>query len=697
MSHQNDDIEQQESDDIAASNEPAEEEFASADLVVENRVAVLGGKYDIQADHPLPQYNRGEVKAYRAVSNQVSDEGFFALVCEKHLIPRIHAESIYSSIVHPSLAQLVSNGIAYWPPTRDERFVFVYRDNLGKPVLPAGGKPALGWKSELVINTVVRPMVGVFRDFRDKGFSHGGICPYNFFRGEAEKLEYIILGDCLATPPCAVMPALYETPERAMALGLGRGEGSVQDDLYAFGVSLVVLLRSHDALDEYDEIEVIQQKIEQGTFSTLTSKDRFHGPILDLLRGLLQDDESLRWSVDEMTAWLEGNRPNAKQSTREKKAPRSIVFDDHKYVYCSHLAMHLGDNPAEVVRMVEDQSLEQWLSRSLENEEKADALASAVIAAREFGSGAGYAERLACQVSIALDPHAPIRFDNIRVRGQGLGRLLATSMAKREDLQSYVKLFVQNMALRWASAQVEHNPDASALFSKFDAARTFLRQDRIGYGIERCMYALCPEAPCLSEKLKAYYVNSPEAMMDAFEDICSKNMAPATFLDRHSAAYLFAKDSGSIETFMSDLNSTDLHRRVMGNLKALATIQKRGRLSGFPHICEAFMGMLEPVFARYHDREVRNRLQSEARRFAKTGDLVKMAGLLDSAGVRNKDRDGFNVAQIQYAALSAEYERLDLSLQNKGSFGRATGKNAAALVSCALAIIIILGAVFLGV
>ena len=708
MSDDNDDTQQQEPEAKAAADEGEKEKsvkngnsqpevMANAALSPQDRVTILNDKFEIYIGTPLPEFNQGEVKAYRAVARQGQEDNYFALICEKHLISRVHSESIYVSIVHPCLAQMVSSGVAYWPPTNEERYVLIYRNTLGKPILPTGAKPALGWKADTIIHGVVRPMLGVFRDFRDKEFVHGNISPYNFYNGGTDKLENIVVGDCLATPPSSQLPALYEIAERAMASPIGRGDGTIADDLYAFGVSLVVLLRHHDTLEDMDPQEIIQQKIEQGSFTTLTSKERFHGPILDLLRGLLQDDPAQRWTVEEMMAWSEGNRPNSKQSVREKKAPRSIYFDEQKYISCSSLAAHLWDNPAEVVRIVEDQSLEQWLSRSLEDEEKTDNLAGAVVAAREFGSGTGYAERLASMLSIVLDTHAPIRFDNIKARGPALGRVLACSIAKGEDVQNFVKVFTQNIALRWASAQIERNAEIPGLYAKLDAARTFLRQDRLGYGIERCMYALCPEAHCMSDKLKSYYVNSPEAMMDAFEDMCSKNKAPATFLDRHSAAYLFAKDSGSIETYMSDLNSKDAHRRIMGNLKALSTVQKRGRLPGFPHVAHAFLDMLEPVFARYHDREVRERLQSEVQRFAQSGDLVKMATLLDSSGLRSKDREGFRAAQAEYFALTEEYQKLERSLLNKTTFGRATGKNAAAVISCILAAIIIAGAVMMGI
>ncbi len=673
-----------------------EKQDQGSKLAGDDRIISLGDKIEIYIDKPLPQYNQGEIKAYSAFPKPDNGEEYFALVCEKFLIPRFHSESVYSSIVNPCLVQLVGKGIVYWTPEKQEKYVFVYRKNIGKPVMVHGAKAALNMRVDLVMNAVVRPMVGLLQDFRDKDFVHGDIRVSNFFDGDSEKLEKVILGECLSTPASYLQPVLYETPERAMAAPIGRGKGTVYDDLYSFGVALAVMLRTHDPLEGADDKEIIQQKIEMGTFSTLTSKDRFHGNILDLLRGLLQDDVSLRWGVSEMQMWLEGTRPNAKHSVREKKAPRALVFDDNKYVYCSFLAMDLQDNHAEVVRMIDDNSLEQWISRSVEDEEMEENYLSAVASARDFGTGgAGYAERLASNLSIILDRHAPIRFNEVSAKGDGIGTALAEAVSRGKDLQSFVKVFSQNIALKWAALQDSASADISSLTSKFETVRSFMRQDRIGYGLERCLYFLCPEAPCMSEKLKSYYVDSPEAMMNAFEDLCAKGKSPALFMDRHTASYLFAKDSRAIEGYMPDLNSPDEDRKVMGNLKALATVQKRERMSGFPHIAAAFMEMLPCVFATYHDREVREKLQKDVKRYAEAGDLVKMAGLLDNTEIRGKDTGGFKRASAEYLALTKEYEMLDVRLQDKASFGRATGKEAAAVISCILAVVVILGVFFI--
>ena len=59
----------------------------------------------------------------------------------------------------------------------------------------------------------------------------------------------IRLGECLSAPSSYRLPALYEPIERALADNGARGAGGYADDMYSFGVSLAVILRSVDPLE----------------------------------------------------------------------------------------------------------------------------------------------------------------------------------------------------------------------------------------------------------------------------------------------------------------------------------------------------------------------------------------------------------------------------------------------------------------
>ena len=71
---------------------------------------------------------------------------YFALICERHVTPRIITALKYASVIEANLPKLMGSGKIYWPHTGDERYCFVYENILGKPLLDVGERyPALHW------------------------------------------------------------------------------------------------------------------------------------------------------------------------------------------------------------------------------------------------------------------------------------------------------------------------------------------------------------------------------------------------------------------------------------------------------------------------------------------------------------------------------------------------------------------------
>ena len=659
--------------------------------VAQHVIVTLGANIEIYAASRIPEYDIGPIKAYQAMEKDGRLEKCFALVCEPHLVPRLRSASVYSAIINASLVTLASYGVVYWPPDKQERCVFVYRDTLGKRALAENGKQAMGWRQELVMASVVTPLVGVLADMRNKDFVHGAIRPSNMFlRGSGNNIERAVLGDCLSMPSSYSQPALYEPIERAMASPIARGLGTPSDDMYSLGASLAVFLRMNDPCEGMSDEEVIKHKIEFGSYSTLTGKDRFKGSVLELLRGLLHDDAAQRWTIEEVMTWLDGRRLSPKQSIPQKKAQRHITFMSERYFLMSLLALELPKSTGEALKLVESGELEQWIVRSVDDDEATQRVEEAKKTVWDDGKGAGYEDKLVANLSQVLDPSAPVRYKGMALLADGVGSALAEAVFMKRDTKPFFDLFLHGIVLNWITGQKKLNIDTGSMISRFDSCRSYVRQTRIGFGIERCLYALCPEAQCLSDKLKDYFVRGPEDLLVAFEDLCQKGKSPAYFLDRHIAAFLSVKDSKCVDSFLYDLDAPEDYKKILANLKSLASIQKRSTIKSLPHTAKAFQDMMDAVYLRYHDREVREKIRKSIDKYVSEGSLVKMAGLLESTEVAGKDMEAFKAAMREYRLLTDEAKRLDLRLQDRDLFGKSTGKEVAAVVSGIIASVVII-------
>jgi len=653
-------------------------------------------KVEILCEKPLPLYNIGANKAFRAFSKDSNKTPLIAIICERDLVPRRAAASVYNAIINTTTAKLVLHGGAFWPLAKKELYIFIYFDNLGKPLLKPGEKAALGWKQDDVMPIIVKPMVDLLLDFRDKDFMHGGIRPSNMFDGGAQgKPSKVILGDCLSAPASYMQPSLYEPIYRSMTDPIARGKGTSADDLYALGASIAVIMRQNDPMAGLSEEDVLKQKILNGSYSAITGKDRFKGEILELLRGLLHDEPGQRWTIDEVLSWLDGRRLSPKQSSAVKKAPRPFTMGDDRYFVAPLMAMDLEPRIKEVKKSIEDDSLLNWIERSLEDEELSERFQKALIDARQQSTGAGHESCLASNISIALDPEAPLRFRGLRLLGDGIGAAMVQAVTLKQSVGSYAEVFLNSLVLNWLAVQNGAVIDVTGLFAKFERCRRYLKTSRFGEGVERAIYVLCPESPCLSETIKDYFVIGADDLLRAYEDLCKKGKAPATFLDLHAVAFLYEKHQKIIEPYLYDLNTHESHRVIGANLKCLAAIQKRYDMDHMPAIAKIMAPRLQVVIKRYHDRRVQEKLKESVVEFQSTGDLVKIAAIFENVEVSKKDFTSFRKAMVEYTKIEKERQTLEMRLQDKEKFGIETGKEVSAILSSVLAFIIILGAAFL--
>ncbi len=662
----------------------------------ETEVPASGSQFPVIFDNfeihnsRLPHLDTGPVKAYEATGKGKFSGNYFALICEFHLVPRINAIQVYSNLTNPNMVRFVHSGIVNWIPGKEQRYVFIYERTLGEPLIAKGNKQALGLKPDIIMGTVIRQLVPVLRDFRDKDFVHGNIRADNIFASGSSMFEKIVLGECLSTPPSYAQSCVYEPVERAMADPIARGLGSRADDMYAFGATLAVLLRHYDPFEGMSDREIIKQKIELGSFAAITGKDRLTGSILELLRGLLYDDPVQRWTFDELEDWMDGQRLSPKQFAKKIKAARPIVFNNKKYIRPDILAMELQDNVPEAVHLLEDGTLEQWLERSLEIKDVDEILSRAIKAVEDGGRGAFYNEKIASRLSIILDRDAPLRICGLNMRPEGVGYSLTESIIFKRHLQPYAEIMIDQSVLFWLEFQKNTRLDTGTLISRFESCRAFVRQQNSGYGIERCVYILNPECQCLSEKLEGYYVRTPEDLLLAFEDMCKNGNVPGTFMDRHIVAFLSVKDRNMVDQYLIEINSNEKHLRIMADLRVLATIQSRSRMENFPAVTKALADMLEPVYERYHDRDLRESLKKKVDSIRDSGEIGKLRKLIDNPELPKKDFRNFRAAMIRYGKLKKEKKTIEKRIETEGDVGKSTGRQVAAMVSGLIAGIVIL-------
>ncbi len=663
----------------AKPSDPAPEAVAAS-----NAPVFLNGEIEIFPGDRLPHLDQGPIKAYAALSK--TREKAFALICERNLVPQIFASQKYYGLSHPSMPRLVGAGVVDWTPVQQQRYVFVYENKIGKPIVTKENQHAMGLKNDLVVSHVMRSLIPAIKDLRDADFVHGNIRVQNLYDGGMTGFDKIFLGECLSTPPGFLQPTVYETIERGAVHPLGRGLPTYEDDMYSLGVTLAVMLRTNDPMAGFSNDQIVAQKIEEGSYAAITGKERFTGSLLECLRGLLNDDPRQRWSIDDVLTWMEGRRVHARQGVNSRlKASRPIEFDGKKYLRPQLLAFDLPKNPKEGAKLVEGKDLFQWLNRSLQDKPTEERFEAAISNAQEGGTGGFYPERLSSYVATALSPTLPVMYRDLRFIPDAFGRMLAEASMSRRDLNPFIE-YIQNQMILFYSAAQENGPsDANDLVTRFENCRAFLRHATSGYGIERCIYNLCPEVFCLSDKLKNFYVRSAEDLLIAFDRLATTPGRPENLIDRHIISFLSVRDRQIIDPYIPDLNSDQKYRHILGVLRVFSAIQLRSKMDPVPGLTAWLSECVDPLINRFHDRDLRTKTRAQLQKVKDKGDVAKVLALFDNAQIFQEDFRKYREALKDFANLRGEHSRLQASLETDKSFGHGTGRQVAAMVSGILA------------
>lgn len=651
-------------------------------------VAKFGADITVYPDRRLPRLANGPVMAYAASGAR------FVMLCEKPVLPRTTVVPKYVAVANTGLARLVGSGPIYWPPDQGQRYVFVFEDNLGDPIAEGDETLALGWKANLILDTVLPPLAMAIMEMRNKDLAHGSIRPSNIYNGGSAELDKIVLGECLSVPYGLAQPKLFESAERAVADPLGRGAGTFHDDMYALGVTLAVLMRTEDPLEGLSEQEIIYRKLNQGSFSALVGKDRFSGGALELLRGLLHDDPNQRWTIDEVMACVDGRRLTPRKNTFSRsKAARPLHFNGESFLRPSMLAINFYKNPSEALRLAESGDLRRWIKRSVEDNTLDKRLEEA-MEIRDFTRGNNYMDKVAARVAMALFPNGPIMYKGLSLFPDSFGVYLAYAWMNNQDLRPFVELIEEQMSAFWIDMLDEYGMDMTGVFNRFDEARSYLKQKGLGFGLERVLYYISPECPCLSEKLRKYYVRNPEDLLEAYDDMAQNGNNPVEFLDKHIIGFLAARDVKIIDPNFAELNAKEPFRYVLGTLKTVSLLQRRSEWKLYPGISRWMSVYISPLYDRFHDRDMRESLKNRVNEVKEKGNLYKIVEIMDDPELIKRDHEWFMQALFNYKHLSRDVKELKKRLETSDHYGRGTGREVAAVVSGVLSAIVILFVLF---
>lgn len=649
---------------------------------------ILNDHFDIHPSRPLQNLDSPSAQAFEAENLTNQDISVFALVCTPGLAVRTDVIEKLAENSIPGCLDIMDYGVAYWPPLERKTFILIFERPLGGRVSDVIKDETSDYKKIDYIKASIDAMISGLDELHSRNINHRAIRHDNLFFLDDQR-EEVLLGEFVSSPPGFDQPIAYETIERGMADEGGRGIGLSGDDMYACGVALAFMTQKSTPAQGTKE-DLITTKIIETSYQTLVGNDLITGTLLDVTRGLLNDDPSLRWGLEELENWRDGRRAPPMQSVRPTKARRPMQIDGVDHIHPRTLAYAAAQRPSDALKLIKDGTIQGWVSKELEDEDLANVIENLMIKAETNPEKPETDPVLLAQTLICLDPQAPVRFKGVSFMPDAIGTAMMIERLRGGKLMPFAEAINFEIAKMWFEINSEKSASSDMKVAGYFRMRSHLRDKNPGYGIERCLYEMNPGFPCQSPLFEGEFIVNLEDVLPALDETAKTIDVKIIPVDRHIAAFVASRVKNSAIPALLDIADADEAVKVLGHLKLLSYVQNVSNPQPFPALAKWIGSQIEPVIKLYHHRATRKELASEVPGRVQTGILSDLLELLDDSEARLKDEVGYSQAITDFKSAQDEITEIKSGVDPNSDKADRAAQQASAVTSIVIMALVVI-------
>ena len=651
---------------------------------------LLNDRFEILTERPVNDLSSVTATAFSAIDARDRSADMVAYVCQTGLPPRWEILGGLRGLDSPVVVRIVDYGMADWAPDNARRPVIVTTRPKGAPIARSIKQRRTPMADDVAMRQVLQPLIQAISELKLRRTFHGCINPTNIFLREGDgATAKAMVGECVTAPPGFSQPLLFEPIERGLAMPVGRGAGTMADDIYATGVTLLFMVAGHLPMAQLDDRAIMSAKIEKGSFASLTADLRLSPGVSELLRGMLFDDPDSRWTTTDIEMWMDGRRQPNRQAFQPRRSSRPFTLGGQDCWTTRTLALQMSRQPDKAITALENGDVVHWLRRSLEEDQMVERLEEAERTART-GRGGTYEDRRLARSLTALDPLAPIRYKSRAVLPFGIGYALAEAYIRGSGAQEIAEIITAQLPLAWVNNQQDFQPEFAPLMTQLDQARGYLERPVLGNGLERVLYELNQSVHCMSPMVEAYHCLDLETLVHALEDVAGRPGRPREPFDRHIAAFILSRHSRIKDKVFTSLTADpNSAERGLACLSLMAELQRETRIRKLRNLSEWTVALIGPLLEQYNSRSLREKLRDHLEKEAKQGDLRKLLQVITNANLRKKDAAAFRVAARDHALISRQIQARESELADRDRLAADVGRQFAALCSGLLAAVML--------
>lgn len=641
-------------------------------VILKNSIQILPGSH-------LPMFDTIGAHAYEA-NDLKAARRCIAMICKPGMPIRMDVVHKISGVNLFGINSILDYGPVDWPLTGDKRMAVIVSRPVGEKFLSNTNGVFPKMSEQDIIRLIAQPVIAALREYTNQGVSFRGLRLENMYWEDITK-QKIIFGESFSVPPAFNQSAAYEPVDSAMCDPAGRHAGTVADDLFSLGVLMLFLAVGKNTVKDLSNEVLIKTRIEDGTFPLYAGQNPIPQSILEAARGMIVDVESERWNLEDAEAWIRGSRQAVRPQRARRYASRPMVFGEQNYLLASSLTYALSRNPAAAVDAIRDKSLDSWLRRSLSDEKLADSVQTTINPSGSSSKNISD-DVLIGRTCIALDPDAPLHYRGFTCHFDAIGPALALAVAQGDNdrIRLIVQMIGSRLPLAWLKNKDKTDKDVINWTAKYEELPVVLDQRQPGFGMERCLYDLNKNLPCLSPSLKNHYVTTAEELLNVLNLVGSRADKPSLPFDRHSAAFAAARMPEIKDSDLRPLGPpADQTVQVVGMLNLLMKMQrvcKSKEMMGLSGWC---LEILHPVLARYKQIARRRRITELVTAASRTGYVADMIKHADNQEEKILDEETFKIAAMEYAVITYRLAGLEEVKKQQMDIAKIKGESTAVM------------------
>ena len=650
---------------------------------------VFAGRYKIEPGVVLPHLSTSTARAYLTIDAEDPGRDLYALVLDHQIPARLTAILAAKNIPHDALMKPIRWGQVDWFGSGQEEIVIILPQPPGPSLMQSMDSKIQYWTVREIKRDFLMPIMDLLRRMQEDRLTHRNIRPTNLYRRTSD--ESVVSGQIYSAPPGFEQPSMFEPIERAMCPPIGRGIGDLSDELFALGVTVMVLGLGFNPVAGMDEEELIRRRIAVGSYNAFMGDNKLHPDLAPVVRSLLRDEEHERWSLPDLSNWVISGRVNPSQPLPGIRADRPLEFEGRSAYSARELAHFLATNWDAATKLAGDDTIELWVDRSLKNRELAKEVAECGLLGSSGPRKMTDDIRLS-RIITTLDPTGPIRFRRMTVMPDGIGPASSLAVQRKDLSGDYTDIILGKMMNFWHEVQPRPKTWMLTASEIVDKAANFLSDTAPGFSIERCVYELNPALPCLSPMLKGRVPLQPRELMECIE---SHAETGELIFDRHIAAFLAARVTGRIDRELHDYaRASGEAQKSTAQLRLLAYVQSKNSTVVTKDLFKIFLDKLQPMLDSYRNVRLREELLKAARKASSKGRLSDLIQIVDNAKKRRWDERGAAAAARRHAALETEITKMQSDEKRLQRQANLLGRQLAANVSSVVSVLVIAALMF---